>query len=89
MATAYAQTGQPQKALEWVQQLPLDNRPVLRIKLLAAIALKAHQSGASEWANGLLQQSLQTIDPMVVADQERMEREGGDLFERDRIKPQA
>lgn len=89
MATAYAQTGQHQKALQWVQQLPLDNRSVLRIKLLAAIALKADQSGATEWANGLLQQSLQTIDPMVVAYQERMEREGGDLFERDRIKPQA
>lgn len=89
MATAYAQMGQHQKALQWVQQLPLDNRQVLRIKLLAAIALKADQSGATEWANGLLQQSLQTIDPMVVAYQERMEREGGDLFERDRIKPQA
>jgi hypothetical protein len=72
-----------------VLQLPLDNRSVLRIKLLATIALNAHQSGATEWANGLLQQSLQTIDPMVVAYQERMEREDGDLFERDRIKPQA
>jgi tetratricopeptide (TPR) repeat protein len=89
MATAYAQTGQHLQAVQWVQQLPLDNRPVLRIKLLAAIALKADQSGATEWANRLLQQSLQTIDPLVTAYQERMEREGGDLFERDRIKPQA
>jgi hypothetical protein len=30
MATAYARTGQHKKAIQWVQQLPLDNRPVLR-----------------------------------------------------------
>jgi len=48
MATAYAQTGQHKKAVHWVQQLPLDNRSVLRIKLLATIALNAHQSGATE-----------------------------------------
>jgi hypothetical protein len=57
--------------------------------LLSAIALNADQSGATEWANGLLQQTLQTIDPMVAAYQKKIEREGGDLFERDRIKPQA
>jgi tetratricopeptide (TPR) repeat protein len=89
MATAYAQTGQHLQAVQWVQQLPLDNRPVLRIKLLATIALNADQSGATEWANRLLNQSLQTIDPLVTAYQKKIEREGGDLFERDRIKPQA
>ncbi|HBB31238.1 MAG TPA: hypothetical protein DDZ80_28245 [Cyanobacteria bacterium UBA8803] len=89
MATAYAQKGQHAQALQWVQQLPLENRPVLQVNLLATIALKAHQSGATEWANRLLEKTLQTIDPMVAAYQEKIEREGGNLFERDRIKPQA
>jgi len=89
MTAAHAQKGQHKKAVQWVQQLPLDNRPVLYIKLLATIALNAAQSGETEWANKLLNQALQTIDPMVVAYQERMDREGGDLFERDRIKPQS
>ena len=89
MADAYAQNGQHLQAVQWVQQLPLDNRPVLRIKLLASVALNAHQSGATEWANQLLNQTLQTIDPMVTAYQEKIEREGGDLFERDRVKPQS
>jgi hypothetical protein len=89
MTAAYAQKGQHKKAVQWVEQLPLDNRPVLYVKLLATIALSAAQSGETEWANKLLNQALQSIDPMVVAYQERMDREGGDLFERDRIKPQS
>ncbi len=89
MAAGYAQTGQHLQAVQWVQQLPLDNRPVLYIKLLATIAQKAHQSGATEWANRLLNQTLQTIDPLITAYQEKISREGGNLFERDRIKPQA
>ena len=49
----------------------------------------AHRQGEAQWANGLLQQTLQSIDPLLRAYDERVKREGGDLLERDRFKPQA
>lgn len=65
IATAYAATGQHTQAVQWAQQLPLANRPVLRVRLLVAIALKAHQAGETSWANNLLQQTLQSVDSLV------------------------
>lgn len=89
LAKAYAQTGQYQPAVEWVNQLPIDNRYLLKIKLLSAIAQVAHNSGETAQANQLLQQALETIDPMVIAYQKQIDREGGDISDLQRLKPQS
>ena len=89
MAIAYAQMGQSRQALQWVKQLPISDRPLLQVKLMTAIARVAHRKGETQWANELLQQTLQSIDPLLQAYDERIKREGGDLLERDRFKPQA
>ncbi|MBD1913458.1 MULTISPECIES: tetratricopeptide repeat protein [unclassified Leptolyngbya] len=86
IATAYAATGQYTQAAQWAQQLPLDNRPVLRVRLLAAIALKAHQAGQTSWANDLLQQTLQSVDSLTAAYQRQFPE---DLTEGPRAKPSA
>ena len=69
-ATAYADTGQAEQAAAWVQQLPLSMRPALRVQLLAAIALSAYQSGQTDWANGLMKETLQSVDDLL-ADYQR------------------
>jgi hypothetical protein len=89
IAIAYAQTGQYRPAVQWVKQLPLRDRPLLQIKLMSAIAGVAHRQGEAQWANGLLQQTLQSLAPLLRAYDERVKREGGDLLERHRFKPQA
>ncbi len=89
LATAYAQTGQYNEAVAWVEELPVENRFGLDVKLLAAIALTAHENGNTEWAKELLQKTLGTIDETVARYQAEIDRNGGDLFERDRIKPRA
>ncbi|HEY9748174.1 MAG TPA: hypothetical protein V6C63_05830, partial [Allocoleopsis sp.] len=89
IALAYAQTGQYRQVVQWVKQLPLSDRPLLQIKLRTAIARVAHRQGETQWANGLLQQTLQSIDPLFQAYDQRIQREGGDLLQRDRFKPQS
>ena len=64
-ATAYASTGQTEQAAAWVKQLPLSTRPVLRVKSLAAIALSAYQSGKTDSANSLMEETLQSVDALV------------------------
>jgi tetratricopeptide (TPR) repeat protein len=86
IATAYAASGQHVEAAEWAQQLPLANRPVLRVRLLAAIALKAHQAGQTSWANDLLQQTVQSVDALAT-DYQRQFPE--DLTQSPLIKPNA
>ncbi|KAM3108645.1 tetratricopeptide repeat protein [Phormidesmis sp. 146-33] len=76
---AYAQSGQHTQALNWVEQLPIANRSLLRVKLRATIALIAHQSGQTAWAKTLLQQTQQQIEPLAKAASERIKREGGDI----------
>ncbi|MBE9160392.1 hypothetical protein IQ265_26745 [Nodosilinea sp. LEGE 06152] len=75
VATAYAATGQYDQAAAWAKQLPLDNRPVLRVRLLAAIALTAHQAGQTAWANNLLQQTLESVDELVATYQRQFPEE--------------
>ncbi|MBD2112812.1 MULTISPECIES: hypothetical protein [Cyanophyceae] len=75
VVTAYAATGQYDQAAAWAKQLPLANRPVLRVRLLAAIALSAHQAGQTTWANNLLQQTLQSIDDLVATHQRQFPEE--------------
>ncbi|MBW4540991.1 MAG: hypothetical protein KME43_17915 [Myxacorys chilensis ATA2-1-KO14] len=89
MATVYAETAPYEQAVQWVNQLPLDNRPLSRIRSLAAIALTMHRSGNVTLANQLLKQTQQRIDVLDRANRAKIEREGGDLFDRDRFKPQA
>ncbi|MEP0871426.1 hypothetical protein NDA01_16580 [Trichocoleus desertorum AS-A10] len=89
MATAYAQSGQHHQALQWAKELPISDRPLLQVKLMTAIAREAHRQGETQWANELLQQTLQSLDPLLRAYDERIKREGGDLLERDRFKPQS
>jgi hypothetical protein len=89
IAKAYAQTGQQSQAVEWVRKLPLENRPLEQIKALSAISLVTTQAGNSTLANQMLEQALQTIDPLDKAYQERINREGGDLFSLNRFKPTA
>jgi hypothetical protein len=89
IAKAYAQTGQQSQAVEWVRKLPLENRPLEQIKALSAIALVTAQAGNSTLANQMLEQTLQTIDPLDKAYQARINREGGDLFSLNRFKPTA
>lgn len=86
IATAYAASGQHVEAAEWAQQLPLASRPILRVRLLAAIALKAYQAGETRWANDLLQQTLQSVDSLA-ADYQRQFPE--DLTQSPLIKPNA
>jgi hypothetical protein len=86
IAAAYAATGQHVEAAEWAQQLPLANRPVLRVRLLAAIALNAHQLGETSWANDLLEQTLQNVDSLAT-DYQRQFPE--DLTQSSLIKPSA
>jgi tetratricopeptide (TPR) repeat protein len=86
IATAYAATGQYAQAAQWVQQLSLANRPVLQVRLLAAIAIKAHQAGQTRWSINLLQQTLQQIDTLVTTYDRQFP---GNPTERDRIKPGA
>jgi len=86
VATAYAATGQYAQAAEWAQQLPLANRPVLRVRLLAVIALKAHQAGETRWANNLLQQTLQSVDALATTYQRQFPE---DLTQGPQIKPSA
>ena len=64
-ATAYASTGQTEQAAAWVKQLPLSKHPVLRVKSLAAIALNAYQSGQTDSANSLMEETLQSVDALV------------------------
>ncbi len=64
-ATAYASTGQPEQAAAWVKQLPLSMRPILRVQSLAAIALSAYQSGKTDSANSLMEETLQSVDALV------------------------
>lgn len=75
VVTAYAATGQYDQAAAWAKQLPLANRPVLRVRLLAAIALSAHQAGQTTWANNLLQQTLESIDDLVATYQRQFPEE--------------
>lgn len=89
IAKAYAQTGQHSQAAEWVRKLPLENRPLEQIRALSAIALVTAQAGNSTLANQMLEQALQTIDPLDKAYRERINREGGDLFSLERFKPTA
>jgi hypothetical protein len=86
IATAYAATGEYEQAVEWAQQFPLDNRPVLKVRLLAAIALKAYQSGETSWANDLLEQTLQSVDSLAATYQRQFP---GDLTQSPLIKPSA
>jgi tetratricopeptide (TPR) repeat protein len=79
-------TGQSTQAAEWAQQLPLANRPVLRVRLLTAIALKAHQAGQTTWTNELLQQTLQSVDSLATAYQRQFPK---DLTQGPQIKPSA
>ncbi|MBD1875655.1 hypothetical protein H6F75_19415 [Nodosilinea sp. FACHB-131] len=85
-ATAYAATGQYDQATAWAQQLPLANRPVLRVRLLAAIALTAHQAGQTTWANNLLQQTLESVDNLVATYQRQFP---DDLTQSPLIEPSA
>ena len=64
-ATAYASTGQTEQATAWVKQLPLSTRPVLRVRSLAAIALSAYQSGKTDSANSLMEETLQSVDALI------------------------
>ncbi|MEB3294475.1 MAG: hypothetical protein VKJ24_15065 [Synechococcales bacterium] len=89
MATTYAKTGKQAQAADWVRQLPLDHQPTTQIKALAAIALIAHRAGNSSFANQLLAQTLQSVDPLDRAYRDRIHREGGNLFSLDRFKPTA
>ncbi|MBD2106568.1 hypothetical protein [Nodosilinea sp. FACHB-13] len=75
VVTAYAATGQYDQAAAWAKQLPLANRPVLRVRLLAAIALSAHQAGQTTWANNLLQETLQSIEDLVATYQRQFPEE--------------
>ncbi|WOD41541.1 hypothetical protein [Nodosilinea sp. E11] len=75
VVTAYAATGQYDQAAAWAKQLPLANRPVLRVRLLAAIALSAHQAGQTTWANTLLQQTLESLDGLVATYQRQFPEE--------------
>jgi hypothetical protein len=86
LATAYAATGQHVEAAEWAQQLTLANRPVLRVRLLAAIALTAHQAGETSWANELLQQTLQSVDSLTTSYQQQFPE---DLTQSALVKPSA
>ncbi|MBD3884022.1 hypothetical protein IFO70_19915 [Phormidium tenue FACHB-886] len=86
IATAYAASGQHVEAAKWAEQLPLANRPVLRVRLLAAIALKAHQAGQTSWANELLQQMFQGVDSLATAYQRQFPE---DLTQGSLVKPSA
>jgi len=86
LATAYAAAGHHVEAAEWAQQLPLANRPVLRVRLLAAIALTAHQAGQTSWANELLQQTLQSVESLTTSYQRQFPE---DLTQSALIKPSA
>ncbi|MBD2060616.1 tetratricopeptide repeat protein [Oculatella sp. FACHB-28] len=86
IASAYAASGQHIEAAEWAQQLPLANRPVLRVRLLTAIALKAHQAGETSWANDLLQQTLQSVDSLTTTYQRQFPE---DLTQGPLVKPSA
>jgi tetratricopeptide (TPR) repeat protein len=81
IATTYAQNGRHVQALNWVQQLPIANRPVLQLKLPAAIARVAHQSGQTTWARNLLQTTDTQIDALTKAAQDRLKQSGGDTLE--------
>jgi tetratricopeptide (TPR) repeat protein len=76
-----AQTGQPEKVLKWVEQLPIANRPVLQLKLRAEVARQAHRSGQTVWARNLLQRTQRLVPTLVTAAQEKLKREGGDVQE--------
>jgi len=89
IASTYAKTGKYAQAADWVRQLPLDNQPTTEIKALAAIALIAHQAGNISFANQLLEQALQSVEPLDKAYRDRINREGGDLLSLDRFKPTA
>lgn len=89
LAKAYAKTGKYDQAVQWVKQLPLEYRPQIEVKSLTTIALVAHQAGQTTWANRSLQQTLASIDPLAKAYTDRINQEGGNLFEIDRFKPQA
>jgi tetratricopeptide (TPR) repeat protein len=78
IAVAYAQNGRHAQALNWVQQLPLANRPVLQLKLRAAIARVAHQSRQTDWARNLLQTTDSQIDGLVKVAQDQLKQSGGD-----------
>ncbi|MBD2068178.1 hypothetical protein H6F93_11715 [Leptolyngbya sp. FACHB-671] len=86
IATAYAASGQHVEAAEWAQQLPLANRPVLRVRLLTAIALAAHQAGQTTWANDLLEQTLESVDSLAATYQRQFP---DDLTQSPLIKPSA
>jgi hypothetical protein len=86
LATAYAATGQHVEAAQWAQQIPLTNRPVLRVRLLAAIALTAHQAGETSWANELLQRTLQSVDALTTSYQQQFPE---DSTQSALIKPSA
>jgi hypothetical protein len=77
----YTPKGQHERALKWVEQLPIANRPVLQLKLRAEIAHQAHRSGQTAWAKTLLQRTQQLIPTLVKTAEEKLKREGGDTQE--------